>query len=77
VKGAAVTENRYRALFSLMDTDGDGLIDVSEFKDLLDRLGGESVTEETASRMFSEIDGDGDGRVNLGELDDYLADVPD
>jgi Ca2+-binding EF-hand superfamily protein len=68
-----VAEQQYQAIFSIMDTDDDGLINVTEFRTLLDQLGGGSVTDEVAASMFGSIDVDGDGLVNLRELSSYLA----
>lgn len=68
-----MAEQHYQAIFSIMDTDDDGLIDVTEFKKLLDQLGGGSVADETAATMFASIDTDDDGKVNLQELSAYLA----
>jgi Ca2+-binding EF-hand superfamily protein len=68
-----MAERQYQAIFSIMDGDEDGLINVVEFKTLLDQLGGGSVTDETATSMFAAIDADGDGRVNLQELSAYLT----
>ena len=62
----------YAATFELIDTNGDGLIDVTEFKGLMAALGTE-VDEEQAQHAIRVIDEDGDGLVTLAELTGYLS----
>lgn len=62
----------YAATFSLVDTDGDGLISADEFLSLMSNLG-EETTPEQAVAAVREMDADGDDRVSLAEFTAYMA----
>ncbi|GHD25259.1 EF-hand domain-containing protein [Nocardiopsis kunsanensis] len=62
----------YAATFSLVDTDGDGLISAEEFLSLMSNLG-EETTREQAVAAVREMDSDGDDRVSLAEFSAYMA----
>lgn len=62
----------YAATFSLVDTDGDGLISADEFLSLMSNLG-EETTPEQAVAAVREMDSDGDDRVSLAEFTAYMA----
>lgn len=62
----------YAPTFSLVDTDGDGLISADEFLSLMNNLG-EVTTPEQAVAAVREMDADGDDRVSLAEFTAYMA----
>ena len=64
--------NTYAVAFELIDKNGDGLIDVTEFQGLMAALGAE-VSEDQAQHAIRVIDEDGDGLVTLAELTGYLS----
>ena len=65
-------EQKIEKLLKLFDTDGDGLLCVDGFQNVVDRLGMRLGSEET-KLLFKDLDGNGDGRINLNELTNYLA----
>ena len=65
-------EQKIEKLLKLFDTDGDGLLCVDEFQNVVDRLGMRLGSEET-KLLFKNLDGNEDGRINLNELINYLA----
>lgn len=53
--------------FEYNDRDGDGKIDLAEFKNMLDEL--EAYVGEEAARIgFRAIDSDGDGTIDFDEF---------
>lgn len=66
------TTSDYAATFTLLDTDGDGLISATELKALMLALGDE-VTDEAAIEAVRIMDTDGDELVSLEELAGFLS----
>jgi len=60
-------------LFSRFDTNGDGLVDEDEFREILRSLGGTS-SDEVLSLEFAAIDTDTDGVVGFQEFMDWWLD---
>lgn len=58
----------YRAIFSLVDKDGNGHIEASELEELLLQTG-QDVTREQAEAMIAEMDVDQNGTI---EFDEFL-----
>jgi len=48
--------------FSIIDTDGNGFVDINEIQQLC-----KGITRKEATEMVEEVDGDSDGRVNFEE----------
>jgi Ca2+-binding EF-hand superfamily protein len=67
-----VDTTKYEATFTMLDTDGDGLVSAVEIRQLMETLGQE-VTDETAAKAVEVMDTDGDGLVSLEELAGYLS----
>ena len=53
--------------FEMFDLDGSGLIDMEEFKHVVDAMG-EPFTAEELRAAFDEMDEDGSGEVDFGEF---------
>ena len=53
--------------FTVMDTNGDGVVTKEELKTLLSGLG-EEVTDEVVDEMINIADANGDGKVNFDEF---------
>ena len=53
--------------FTVMDTNGDGVVTKEELKTLLSGLG-EDVTDEVVDEMINIADANGDGKVNFDEF---------
>ena len=51
----------------LADTDGSGTIDLSEFKDFINKLS-EKMEESKVEEIFKEIDENGDGEISKEEF---------
>lgn len=49
-------KERLVALFGAMDKDGNGKLDVQEFRDAMDKLGNEHLPGETVGTIFSAMD---------------------
>ncbi|MDX1481806.1 MAG: EF-hand domain-containing protein [Woeseiaceae bacterium] len=64
---------KLRSVFRQFDANGDGLINESEFNEMLVRLGWVS-TVEVLSLEFSAIDGNDDGKVEYREFADWWQD---
>ncbi len=68
-----LTPERYAELketFEFNDTDGDGMIELDEFRSMLEALDAQMDAEE--SRLgFRAIDTDGDGGIELDEFIDW------
>ncbi|MGW5874983.1 EF-hand domain-containing protein [Nocardiopsis terrae] len=62
----------YAATFTLVDTDGDGLISAQELTSLMRNLG-EETTEEQAAEAVRAMDSDGDQRISLEEFAAYMS----
>jgi hypothetical protein len=58
-----------KRLFSLLDANGDGQIDKSEFENA---LGAGGTNLANADKVFGELDKNGNGSVSLGELSSAL-----
>ena len=54
-------------LFQMLDTDGSGEIDRSEFRQAAAALGLSGVTPEAADALFSDFDVTGDGAISYHE----------
>jgi Ca2+-binding EF-hand superfamily protein len=67
-----VDTSKYEATFTMLDSDGDGLVSATELKELFATLG-EELTDETAAEAVEIMDTDGDGLVSLEELAGYLS----
>jgi Ca2+-binding EF-hand superfamily protein len=63
--------SEYAPTFTLVDTDGDGLISASEMERLMENLG-QPITSEAAQAAVDRIDLDGDGLISLDEFAAYL-----
>jgi Ca2+-binding EF-hand superfamily protein len=66
-------DDELKELFSRFDTDFDKLIDVNEFRKMLQSLGHESVAE-VLELEFASIDTDGDGGVKFEEFENWWRD---
>ncbi|KAJ3452584.1 calmodulin [Anaeramoeba flamelloides] len=53
--------------FDLIDTDGNGVLDEKEIKQLFKQFGQE-LTDEEYKQMMSEVDTDGNGVVDFEEF---------
>jgi len=62
-----------REAFDYNDRDGDGLIDLEEFADMLDDLEADMSAAETREG-FREIDTNHDGKIDFGEFAAWWAD---
>ncbi len=66
-------ESDLKALFSRFDSDDNELIDVNEFRKILQSLGHESIAE-VLDLEFALIDTDGDGGVTFEEFANWWRD---
>lgn len=55
-------------LFSSVDSDGDGVLDVDEFSELTSKISNDHGVEIDAEELFSKIDTDGNGALTLDEM---------
>nr|XP_022331532.1 calmodulin-A-like [Crassostrea virginica]XP_022331533.1 calmodulin-A-like [Crassostrea virginica] len=53
--------------FKVFDKNGDGVISVSELRQVMNNLG-ERLTDRELQRMFQNADQDGDGEINFNEF---------
>jgi Ca2+-binding EF-hand superfamily protein len=60
-------------LFTRFDRNGDGLIDIAEFRAILEALG-DSPSQELASLEFAAIDMNSDGMVDFPEFKGWWLD---
>jgi calmodulin len=60
-------DEEIREAFKVFDKNGDGFIESSELRQVMQSLG-EKLTEEEVEDMIREADADGDGRVNYQEF---------
>jgi len=66
-----LSDKELKAAFKLLDRDGSGSLDASEFQDFLTNLGdGDKFTEEEVEDMIKQADKDGNGTV---EEDEFVA----
>ena len=56
-------EEEMKEAFGIFDKDGNGLIDMSELREVMANLG-EQLTDEELAEMIHEADEDGDGKIN-------------
>ena len=70
----AIDEERRKSLklMKLFDTDGDGVLSVSEWQTVLNRMGMKCTSKE-AKALFRNVDSNGDGKVDLDEFMTYLS----
>ena len=70
----AIDEERRKSLklMKLFDTDGDGVLSVSEWQTVLNRMGMKCTSKE-AKALFRNVDSNGDGKVDLDEFMQYLS----
>ena len=54
-------------MFDMIDSDGDGVLTVQEFKDALARLGA-NLTPHECRAIVHEVDPNGDGEIDKGEF---------
>lgn len=67
-----VDTDKFATTFAMLDTDGDGRVSASEFKQLMAAIG-VTFTDETAAKAIEMMDADGDGLVSLEELATYMS----
>jgi len=65
-------EEEIKEAFKVFDKNGDGFIEASELRQVMQSLG-EKLTEEEVEDMIKEADVDGDGRVNYQEFAPYVS----
>ncbi|XP_020582565.1 calmodulin-like protein 7 [Phalaenopsis equestris] len=68
--GFPATETEVRSMMEKVDADGDGLISLTEFKELYFGMCGDEKGEEEKElrEAFMVFDGDGDGLITVKEL---------
>ena len=59
-------------LMKIFDTDGDGMLSISEWQNVLSRMGMKCSSKE-AKALFRNVDSNGDGKVDLDEFMQYLS----
>ena len=57
----------YKDVFVLFDVDGNGKIDIEEFKDVM-RAFGYDVPDEEVLHMLEFVDADGSGEIDFDEF---------
>ena len=60
------------AAFKVFDKDGDGYIDSSELKSIMESLG-ENNTEEQILEMIRSADSNGDGKIDFEEFKKMMS----
>ena len=65
-------EEELRARFQMFDRDGNGLIDRSELKLVMQELG-EKLSEEDIDEMIEEADTNNDGFIDYDEFARYMS----
>lgn len=58
------TDDDYREVFNVYDTDGNGIIASDEFRAAMNSIG-ENLSKAEAEEMIMEADSDGDGQIDL------------
>ena len=59
-------------LMKIFDTDGDGMLSISEWQNVLSRMGMKCSSKE-AKALFRNVDSNGDGKVDLDEFMECLS----
>jgi len=62
--------------FHVLDTNGDGVIDADELKDVLTELS-EAIIEDNAEEVIAAFDEDGDGHIDEEEYDEFVDEITD
>mmetsp|Transcript_3792 Transcript_3792/g.12254 ORF Transcript_3792/g.12254 Transcript_3792/m.12254 type:complete len:173 (-) Transcript_3792:48-566(-) len=72
IRSASETErktvSRAIELFEAADTDGNGVIDATEFRTLFATLVAEKMTTKSLERALEDLDTDGNGNISFNEL---------
>ena len=66
------TLNETMDIFSEVDRDGSGFLDIQEVKEMTDRLG-HSLSADEVQSIFEAMDADGDGKVTPEEFAKWLS----
>jgi Ca2+-binding EF-hand superfamily protein len=66
---AAPATSSAQVLFSLLDQDGNGLLDTAELERVGERFPGLKSENGLLERVFREADGDSDGKLSLPEFE--------
>ena len=69
-----IDEERRKSLklMKIFDIDGDGVLSISEWQNVLSRMGMKCTSKE-AKALFRNVDSNGDGKVDLDEFMQYLS----
>ena len=67
-----ISEEAFREMIRMMDKDGDGTVDESEFKSVYMALKPETTPEEFTA-LWAKIDDDGSGELSVEELATYYG----
>jgi len=68
-----ISDEQLKALFKLVDKDGDGKVKVSDLVDL-HQARGKSLAQRDSRHIFESMDIDRDGKVSLAEMHGFDAD---
>ncbi|MEY3228736.1 MAG: hypothetical protein RLZZ536_3355 [Planctomycetota bacterium] len=68
-RAAAPATSSAQVLFSLLDQDGNGLLDTAELERVGERFPGLKSENGLLERVFREADGDSDGKLSLPEFE--------
>jgi len=68
-RAAASATSSAQVLFSLLDQDGNGLLDTAELERVGERFPGLKSENGLLERVFREADGDSDGKLSLPEFE--------
>eukprot|EP00123_Amoebidium_parasiticum_P009941 comp19792_c0_seq1/m.23754 comp19792_c0_seq1/g.23754 ORF comp19792_c0_seq1/g.23754 comp19792_c0_seq1/m.23754 type:complete len:599 (-) comp19792_c0_seq1:63-1859(-) len=68
----AATGEEMKAIFQVIDKDGDGHICAAELKHIMVSLG-EKISDEQIDQMIKEADTDGNGKIDYNEFIAYLT----
>lgn len=68
-RAAAPATSSAQVLFSLLDLDGNGLLDTAELERVGERFPGLKSENGLLERVFREADGDSDGKLSLPEFE--------
>lgn len=60
-------------IFSRLDTDGDGRVDLGELSRALESLGRDDITYADLMQTLSTLDADGDGSVSYAEFQRLMS----
>ncbi|MEW2077059.1 EF-hand domain-containing protein [Streptomyces sp. NPDC012403] len=61
-------EKAARSVFERYDLDGDGLVTVEEYRQVVAELEGAEITESEARGVIDALDTDGDRRMSFDEF---------